>query len=445
VSGSVDTITDPAGTRYGAKAVTAGTQTWFLPDLHGNVAGQLAANATTLAQATRYDPWGEVVDVWQAGASPSVLPSAFTYQGRYDVSPPGSGTPLLDGNARMYAPALGTFTSLDSYAGSAQDPLSMNRYLYALANPATLIDPTGHVSIAQGQLCSPYADFCGNTTNPSSPNGATANTNPAATSTSSGSHSCAPNCTSSSTASSSTEATNKTTTKPVAPTEAGPGSSQTQVVLDPANAPDEATMSGAFTLCTITANRDAAQNLYCMKRQLGEGWGTYAFYKYAPKEYEQRPFDDWIAPVTFVTGTVAFIMGLSSPIKPGAIFIEDGYAASASELRSAEQLAKLGYRVEIRSPLPNTPAIYGGSSDFVLYGADGAVLRADAYLPKATTEIGRIVSEAATKGKQVHGGIVIVDLTESRYSIMDLINANAIGRIKDTSSKIGEVIFVKAQ
>jgi hypothetical protein len=36
------------------------------------------------------------------------------------------------------------FTSLDTFAGSAQDPLSMNRFLYAEANPATLVDPTGH-------------------------------------------------------------------------------------------------------------------------------------------------------------------------------------------------------------------------------------------------------------------------------------------------------------
>jgi hypothetical protein len=28
--------------------------------------------------------------------------------------------------------------------GGAQDPLSMNRFLYALANPATLIDPSWH-------------------------------------------------------------------------------------------------------------------------------------------------------------------------------------------------------------------------------------------------------------------------------------------------------------
>jgi hypothetical protein len=40
----------------------------------------------------------------------------------------------------------GTFTALDSYAGEAVDPVSLNRYLYAHANPATLIDPTGHAA-----------------------------------------------------------------------------------------------------------------------------------------------------------------------------------------------------------------------------------------------------------------------------------------------------------
>jgi hypothetical protein len=58
-------------------------------------------------------------------------------------------------SARFYSPGLGTFTQLDSVMGSAQNPLSMNRFLYALANPATLIDPTGHASINSAQLC-PY-------------------------------------------------------------------------------------------------------------------------------------------------------------------------------------------------------------------------------------------------------------------------------------------------
>jgi hypothetical protein len=44
------------------------------------------------------------------------------------------------------------FTSLDTFAGSAQDPLSMNRFLYAEANPATLVDPSGHMIDKDDQL-----------------------------------------------------------------------------------------------------------------------------------------------------------------------------------------------------------------------------------------------------------------------------------------------------
>ncbi|HET7474104.1 MAG TPA: hypothetical protein VFJ71_13325, partial [Candidatus Limnocylindrales bacterium] len=50
----------------------------------------------------------------------------------------------------------GTFTSLDAVAGSAQDPLSMNRYLYAEANPATFIDPTGHCTKWIDDICADH-------------------------------------------------------------------------------------------------------------------------------------------------------------------------------------------------------------------------------------------------------------------------------------------------
>ena len=58
-------------------------------------------------------------------------------------------TDLYDFGARSYDPSLGAFTSFDSVSGSAQNPLTLNRYLYANANPATLVDPTGHYSVDQ--------------------------------------------------------------------------------------------------------------------------------------------------------------------------------------------------------------------------------------------------------------------------------------------------------
>jgi hypothetical protein len=45
--------------------------------------------------------------------------------------------------------------------GSAQEPLSLNRFLYAAANPATLIDPDGHKSVYEGGGCGPDGRLCG--------------------------------------------------------------------------------------------------------------------------------------------------------------------------------------------------------------------------------------------------------------------------------------------
>jgi hypothetical protein len=55
-------------------------------------------------------------------------------------------------SARFYSPGLGAFTQLDTVMGSAQNPLSMNRYLYAHANPWTYVDPTGHMILCEGEM-----------------------------------------------------------------------------------------------------------------------------------------------------------------------------------------------------------------------------------------------------------------------------------------------------
>lgn len=51
-------------------------------------------------------------------------------------------------SARFYSPGIGAFTQLDSVMGGAQNPFAMNRFLYALANPTTFIDPDGHMACA---------------------------------------------------------------------------------------------------------------------------------------------------------------------------------------------------------------------------------------------------------------------------------------------------------
>ena len=115
---------------------------YLIGDLHGNVAASISnGSSPSYLSAYRYDPYGQTLDTYSAGSG--AVPVPFRYQGRILQSADGA-TDLYDFGARSYDPGLGVFTSFDSVSGSAQNPLTLNRYLYAEANPSTFIDPTGH-------------------------------------------------------------------------------------------------------------------------------------------------------------------------------------------------------------------------------------------------------------------------------------------------------------
>jgi hypothetical protein len=49
--------------------------------------------------------------------------------------------------ARFYDPAVGRFNQRDSLSGSAFDPQSLHKYLYASCDPVNRIDPSGHADL----------------------------------------------------------------------------------------------------------------------------------------------------------------------------------------------------------------------------------------------------------------------------------------------------------
>jgi RHS repeat-associated protein len=142
VNGPTTTVTtsalDSAGDRTATKTGTV--QDWLIPDLHGNVAATYSANEATITNSIRYGAWGQTLQAYNGNSGATDL--AWKFQGRLDVSP--NADSLYDAGARFYDPNIGTFTQMDTVTGNAQNPLSMNRFLYAAANPWSMIDPDGH-------------------------------------------------------------------------------------------------------------------------------------------------------------------------------------------------------------------------------------------------------------------------------------------------------------
>jgi RHS repeat-associated protein len=125
-------VTDSAIDALGDRLTVGGA--WTLPNVRGDVAGLLNSNQTAITDAYRYDPFGVDLDSQGTSLNP------YRFQGR--LLEPTSGQ--YDFGARQYDPAIAAFTSLDTVLGAAQNPLSLNRYLYVWANPEVMIDLDGH-------------------------------------------------------------------------------------------------------------------------------------------------------------------------------------------------------------------------------------------------------------------------------------------------------------
>jgi RHS repeat-associated protein len=51
--------------------------------------------------------------------------------------------------ARYMNPETGRFLTMDSHEGNSEDPLSLQKFLYAHGNPVNLIDPSGYLSLTE--------------------------------------------------------------------------------------------------------------------------------------------------------------------------------------------------------------------------------------------------------------------------------------------------------
>ncbi len=109
--------------------------TFLLTDGHGSTRGLVTAGGVIVARYD-YDAFGVSLPV--AGFT-NTAATNMLYAGQYFDAVLGQY--LL--RARIYDPTIGRFTTMDSYQGQVDDPVSLHKYIYAGVNPVINSDPSG--------------------------------------------------------------------------------------------------------------------------------------------------------------------------------------------------------------------------------------------------------------------------------------------------------------
>ena len=138
VMASTSTRTGTAREVYGIErlaSVSETSVTSYMTDGRGSVVQTIEATSVTSWHA--YTPFGEQAAGTALGETPAYGFNAEEYN---------PTTHLQYLRARYYQPDTGAFGVADTLLGEISNPLTLNRYLYCLADPLNWIDPTGHLS-----------------------------------------------------------------------------------------------------------------------------------------------------------------------------------------------------------------------------------------------------------------------------------------------------------
>jgi RHS repeat-associated protein len=115
-----------------------GQVSYYLTDGLGSTRA-LTDETGAVTDTYTYTAYGEMA--YQSGSTLN----SYLYAGEQRDQETG----LYNLRARYYAPSVGRFTQMDTWAGISTNPITLNKYTYANADPANYTDPTGNFSMVQ--------------------------------------------------------------------------------------------------------------------------------------------------------------------------------------------------------------------------------------------------------------------------------------------------------
>lgn len=481
VGDGTDTYTwTPDGSLVGT-AATPGTGRLDVVDQHTDVTGQFTATGTALAGSQTFGPWGTV------SAGSGVIGS-LGYQSQFTSTTTGQ----TDMGARWYNPTTGGFGNRDTAANNpVPNSASASPFGYAADNPLDETDPTGHVAVVPvGGATVPVTNTALlNQVETAQANDTLAAECPVFLSTNGCANQAVNHAVLAPPAKQAADqaaaivavgnavaAAKKTTPTdtPLAPflfpvswfatgnndgKKQPPSSSPPPLCLGPTGTILDCDMNVQFEprfVAGIGKGDNATEGDFCVTVDLvtvceavpGSGAGDDEGAGGSDEPGEPglgapggvpgldglKKLLDGLEHAAEDAGSAASEENGSDPVdlpNPGSLKIT-ATSPSESEVKAAELIAGQGHQVELRNPTGTRAG--GGTSDLVVDGVNW-----DVYTP-TTNNAGRIVSTVASKGSQVLGGGVVVDLSKTSVTPEEL--GNIEYRVARTGARVSRVVVM---